>query len=60
MGRPEEGEVGSAQRSPTQVMMAYCDDLDISPGHLDLVMDWDCWPVDEYGDFTQGLHNDQD
>ena len=53
-------KLGQPQRSPTQVMKAHCDDLDISPGRLDLAMDWDCWPVDEYGDFTQGLHNDQE
>jgi hypothetical protein len=53
-------KLGQPQRSPSQVMKAYCDNLDISPGHLDLAMDWDCWPVDEYGDFTQDLHNDQD
>ena len=41
-------KLGQPQRSPTQVMKAYCDDLDISPGHLDLAMDWDCWPVNEY------------
>jgi hypothetical protein len=53
-------KLGQPQRSPSQVMKAYCDNLDISPGHLDLAMDWDCWPVDEYGDFTQDLHNDQE
>jgi hypothetical protein len=38
-------------------MKAYCADLDISPDHLDCVMDWACWPADEHGDFvsTQGL-----
>jgi hypothetical protein len=53
-------KLGQPQRSPSQVMKAYCDNLDISPGHLDLAMDWDCWPVDEYGDFTQDLHYDQE
>jgi hypothetical protein len=53
-------KLGQPQRTPSQVMKAYCDNLDISPGHLDLAMDWDCWPVDEYGDFTQDLHNDQE
>jgi hypothetical protein len=33
------------QRSPSQVMKAYCTDMDISLGHLDLAMDWECWPV---------------
>ena len=44
-------------------MKAYCDDLDITSGHLDLAMDWDCWPEDEYGDygdFSQDLHITQD
>ena len=53
-------KLGQPQRSPTQVMKAYCDDLDITSGHLDLAMDWDCWPEDEYGDFTQDLHITQD
>ena len=53
-------KLGQPQRSPTQVMKAYCDDLEISPSHLDLAMDWDCWPVDEYGNFTQGVHIDQE
>jgi hypothetical protein len=53
-------KLGQPQRSPTQVMKAYCDDLDITSGHLDLAMDWDCWPEDEYGDFSQDLHITQD
>jgi hypothetical protein len=53
-------KLGQPQRSPTQVMKAYCSDLDISLGHLDLAMDWDCWPEDEYGDFTQDLSITQD
>ena len=53
-------KLGQPQRSPTQVMKAYCNDLEISPSHLDLAMDWDCWPVDEYGNFTQGVHIDQE
>jgi hypothetical protein len=32
-------ELGEPQRSPRQVMKAYCADLDISPDHLDRVMD---------------------
>ncbi len=40
------------QQSPTQVMKAYCMDPDISLDHLNLAMDWDCWPVDECGDFA--------
>jgi hypothetical protein len=53
-------QLGQPQRSPSQVMKAYCADMDISLGHLDLAMDWECWPVDEYGDFTQGLDNTQE
>ena len=53
-------KLGQPQRSPTQVMKAYCEDLDITSGHLDLAMDWDCWPEDDYGDFTQELHLTQD
>jgi hypothetical protein len=52
--------LGQPQRSPTQVMKAYCADLDISSGHLAMAMDWDCWPVDEYGEFTQGLQLPQE
>ncbi len=50
-------ELGKSQHLPRQVMKAYCADLDISPYHLDPVMDWACWPADEHGDFvsTQGL-----
>jgi hypothetical protein len=48
------------QRSPTQVTKAYCADLDFSSGHLAMAMDWDCWPVDEYGEFTQGLQLPQE
>jgi hypothetical protein len=32
-------ELGEPQCSPRQVMKAYCADLDISPDHLDRVMD---------------------
>jgi hypothetical protein len=53
-------KLGQPQCSPTQVMKAYCSDLDITSGHLDLAMDWDCWPEDEYGDFTQDLNINQD
>ncbi len=45
-------KLGQPQRSPTQVMKAYCANLDISSGHLAMAMDWDCWPVDEYSEFT--------
>ncbi len=48
------------QRSSTQVMKAYCAKLDILSGHLDLAMNWDCWPVDDYGNFTQGLESAQE
>jgi hypothetical protein len=45
-------KLGQPQRSPTQVMKAYCSTLNITLEHLDLVMDWECWPVDEYGNFA--------
>jgi hypothetical protein len=50
-------KLGQPQCSPLQVMKVYCANLEILLGHLDLAMDWDCWPVDEFGDFiiTQGL-----
>jgi hypothetical protein len=32
-------ELGEPQRLPQQVMKAHCADLDISPDHLDFVMD---------------------
>jgi hypothetical protein len=35
-------QLGQPQRSPTQVMEAYCANLDNFLGHLDLAMDWDC------------------
>jgi hypothetical protein len=53
-------QLGQPQCSPTQVMKAYCADLDISSGHLDHAMNWDCWPVNEYGEFMQGLNNFQE
>jgi len=53
-------KLGQPQRSPTQVMKAYCNDLDITSGHLDLAMDWECWPEDEYGDFSQDLQIERD
>jgi hypothetical protein len=53
-------QLGQPQRSSTQVIKAYCANMDISLGHLDLAMDWECWPVDEYGDFIQGLDNTQE
>jgi hypothetical protein len=53
-------QLGQPQRFSTQVIKAYCADMDISLGPLDLAMDWECWPVDEYGDFTQGLDNIQE
>jgi hypothetical protein len=31
-------------RTPQQVMLTYCDALNITPDNLDLAMDWDCWP----------------
>ena len=53
-------KLGQPQRSPTQVMKAYCDDLDITSGHLNLAMDWECWSEDEYGDFSQDLQIERD
>jgi hypothetical protein len=53
-------QLGQPQCSPSQVMKAYCAKMDISLSYLDLAMDWKCWPVDEYGDFTQGLDNTQE
>jgi hypothetical protein len=50
-------KLAQPQRSPTQVLKAYCTALDITTDHLDLAMDWKCWPVDTHGDFaaTQGI-----
>jgi hypothetical protein len=51
-------KLGLPQCPPSQVMKACCADLDISLDILDRAMDWDCWPVDESGDFlmaSQGL-----
>jgi hypothetical protein len=50
-------KLAQPQRLPSQVMKAYCSDMDITSDHLDRAMDWECWPVDTYGDFvasTQG------
>jgi hypothetical protein len=50
-------KLAQPQRSPTQVLKAYCMALNITTDHLDLAMDWECWPVDMHGDFaeTQGI-----
>jgi hypothetical protein len=45
-------KLGQPQCFPTQVMKAYCLILDITSKHLDLAMDWECWPVDEYDNFA--------
>jgi hypothetical protein len=52
-----KNKLAQPQRLLSQVMKAYCSDLDITSDHLDRAMDWDCWPVDTYGDFagTQGV-----
>jgi hypothetical protein len=55
-----EGEVGPTSTISLSVMKAYCDDLDITSGHLDLAMDWECWPEDKYGDFSQELQLERD
>jgi hypothetical protein len=44
-------KLGLSQHPPSQVMKAYCTDLDISLDILDHAMDWDRWPLDESGDF---------
>jgi hypothetical protein len=49
--RKHKDRLGLPQRPPSQVMKAYCADLDISTDILDRAMDWDCWPLDEGGDF---------
>jgi hypothetical protein len=58
--RKHKDKLSLPQRPPSQVMKAYCADLDISLDLLNRAMDWDCWPVDESGDFltaTQGLES---
>jgi hypothetical protein len=53
-------KLGLLQCPPSQVMKAYCADLDILLDILNCAMDWDCWPVDESGDFlmaSQGLES---
>jgi hypothetical protein len=49
-------KLGQPQRPPSQVMKVYCADLDILLDLLDCAMDWDCWPVDESGDFLANSH----
>jgi hypothetical protein len=46
-------KLAQPQRSPTQVLKAYCTALDITMDHLNLAMDWECWPVDTHGDFAE-------
>ena len=58
--RKHKDKLGLPQHPPSQVMKAYCADLDILSDLLNRTMDWDCWPVDESGDFltaTQGLES---
>jgi hypothetical protein len=40
-------KIGQPTRTPRQVMRAYCEDLDISPDHLDQALDWECWPTSD-------------
>ena len=47
-----KNKLAQPQCLPSQVMKAYCSDLDITSDHLDRAMDWDCWPVDMYGNFV--------
>ncbi len=39
--------LGNPSRLPRKVMMAYLDDMDITPDILDDQMDWDCWPAED-------------
>ena len=36
-------KLGQPNRTPRQVMRAYCNKLDITAEHLIAAMDWDCW-----------------
>jgi hypothetical protein len=36
-------KLGQSNRTPRQVMRAYCNKLDITAEHLIAAMDWDCW-----------------
>jgi len=49
--RKHKDRLGLPQHPPSQVIKAYCADLDISTDILNCAMDWDCWPLDEGGDF---------
>ncbi len=58
--RKHKDKLGLPQCLPSQVMKAYCADLDISSDLLNHALDWDCWPVDESSNFltaTQGLES---
>ncbi len=46
-------KLAQPQRSPTQVLKAYCMALDITTDHLDLAMERECWPVDMHADFAE-------
>ena len=40
-------KLGQPNRTPRQVMRAYCNKLDITAEHLIAAMDWDCWPASD-------------
>ena len=40
-------KIGQPNRTPWQVMWAYCNELDITAEHLIAAMDWDCWPASD-------------
>jgi hypothetical protein len=49
--------LGNPSWLPRKVMMAYLEDMDITPEVLDEQMEWDCWPM---GDGVEELAPTQD
>jgi hypothetical protein len=49
--------LGNPTRLPRKVMMAYLEDMDITPEVLDEQMEWDCWPM---GDEMEAIELPQD
>ena len=37
-------KLGQPGCTPCQIMRTNCDNYNITPGHLNQAMDWECWP----------------
>jgi hypothetical protein len=47
-----ERETRPTSTFPNSGDEGFCSTLNITLEHLDHAMDWECWPVDEYGNFA--------